>query len=274
MVPTRDLGVQISMLVYQLVGGSVNAGHAPGSASNMFNYTGPRGIKVRGLLLPEEVEAARSDRSLTAAHVVVGTAQLIAAAMQVGPEHTGAGRARVGSGSRLAAHVRGARSLAPRGRGPGPGRLASLGRAGDAVGGVMRSAPRRPDRLQGPDGVPVMRHAKMVVVDEADACMQASVGGGTPAVRAVGGASTEQHDGSGRGPCPRAVAAAKPSMTCSIDRSCAAAPRLRPGQPAGWPFFQAPPSSSPSRPQPTQQYACAHPPPPNTSPDATRHKPP
>ena len=46
LVPTRELGVQIVMLVYKLFGGSVNAG-VPGEASNMFAFTGPRGLKAR-----------------------------------------------------------------------------------------------------------------------------------------------------------------------------------------------------------------------------------
>lgn len=45
-VPTRDLGVQVTMLMYQLLGGSLNRGHVPGTPGNMFNYSGPRGIKV------------------------------------------------------------------------------------------------------------------------------------------------------------------------------------------------------------------------------------
>lgn len=45
-VPTRELGVQTVMLIYQLFGGSVNAG-IPGDPTNMFSYTGPRGIRVR-----------------------------------------------------------------------------------------------------------------------------------------------------------------------------------------------------------------------------------
>ena len=45
MVPTRELGVQIVMLIYKLFGGSVNS-QVPGDAANMFTYTGPRGLKV------------------------------------------------------------------------------------------------------------------------------------------------------------------------------------------------------------------------------------
>ena len=45
-MPSLELGVQITMLVYKLFGGNVNAGKVPGDAANMFNYTGPRGLKV------------------------------------------------------------------------------------------------------------------------------------------------------------------------------------------------------------------------------------
>ena len=44
-VPTKELGVQTVMLIYKLFGGSVNSG-VPGDPTNMFGYTGPRGIKV------------------------------------------------------------------------------------------------------------------------------------------------------------------------------------------------------------------------------------
>ena len=50
MVPTRELGVQIVMLIYKLFGGAVNR-QVPGDAANMFTYTGPRGLKVRILTL-------------------------------------------------------------------------------------------------------------------------------------------------------------------------------------------------------------------------------
>ena len=45
MVPTRELGVQIVMLIYKLFGGAVNS-QVPGDAANMFTYKGPRGLKV------------------------------------------------------------------------------------------------------------------------------------------------------------------------------------------------------------------------------------
>ena len=45
-VPTRELGVQAVMLVYRLFGGSLTLG-IPGQGGNMFDYHGPRGLKVR-----------------------------------------------------------------------------------------------------------------------------------------------------------------------------------------------------------------------------------
>lgn len=79
-VPTRELGVQVVMLVYKLFGGSVNPG-VPGERANMFRYQGPRGLKVRGLLLEDEVEAAVAERYLGGVHVVVGTPDLVAQAL-------------------------------------------------------------------------------------------------------------------------------------------------------------------------------------------------
>ncbi|KAK9909664.1 hypothetical protein WJX75_005823 [Coccomyxa subellipsoidea] len=76
-VPTRELGVQTVMLIYQLFGGSVNAG-IPGDPTNMFSYTGPRGIRVRGVLDKEEVLRGKNNGWLFASHVVVGTPQCLA----------------------------------------------------------------------------------------------------------------------------------------------------------------------------------------------------
>lgn len=84
-VPTRELGVQAVMLVYKLFGGSINPG-VPGERANMFRYHGPRGLKVKGLLLPDEVEMAVLDRYIAGAHVVVGTPDLVAEALERGVE--------------------------------------------------------------------------------------------------------------------------------------------------------------------------------------------
>ena len=44
-VPQRELGVQICLLIYKLFGGSLSS-RLPGDQANMFTYTGPRGLKV------------------------------------------------------------------------------------------------------------------------------------------------------------------------------------------------------------------------------------
>jgi hypothetical protein len=75
-VPTRELGVQVSLLAYRLLGGSENNptiqpyGHTPfrdlkarfkpGDRSNMFTYTGPRQVKVAGVWDAETLYASRS----------------------------------------------------------------------------------------------------------------------------------------------------------------------------------------------------------------------
>ena len=53
-VPTRELGVQTALLLYELVGGSTKktATELPG-LSNMFKYKGPKGVKI-GCILDEE----------------------------------------------------------------------------------------------------------------------------------------------------------------------------------------------------------------------------
>jgi superfamily II DNA/RNA helicase len=56
-VPTRELGVQIAMLLYQLVGGNVKKSETElAGKSNMFRYKGPKGIKIGCILDDEEAE--------------------------------------------------------------------------------------------------------------------------------------------------------------------------------------------------------------------------
>ena len=83
-VPTRELGVQIAMIVFRLFGGSLASDGIPGNKSNMFRFNGPRGLRVKGLILEDEVDRAVEDRYLHGAHVVVGTPELISAAMDRG----------------------------------------------------------------------------------------------------------------------------------------------------------------------------------------------
>ncbi|KAK9816599.1 hypothetical protein WJX72_002558 [[Myrmecia] bisecta] len=76
-VPTKELGVQMALLIFKLFGGNLNPG-IPGSSANMFNYKGPRGIKVKGLLDKEEVLLAKNNGYLRSVHVVVGTPACLA----------------------------------------------------------------------------------------------------------------------------------------------------------------------------------------------------
>jgi hypothetical protein len=80
-VPHRELGVQICMLVYRLLGGSVNAG-VPGEKATMFSYFGPKGIQVRGCLDKEEVLRVKNAGYVARCHVVVGTPDCLAEVLQ------------------------------------------------------------------------------------------------------------------------------------------------------------------------------------------------
>ncbi|CAG9465791.1 unnamed protein product [Pedinophyceae sp. YPF-701] len=79
--PTRELGVQIVLLIFKLFGGNISS-RMPGDKGNMFNYQGPRGLKVRGVLSAEEAYFASDMRYLKGAHVIVGTPQWLAAAVE------------------------------------------------------------------------------------------------------------------------------------------------------------------------------------------------
>eukprot|EP00891_Asterochloris_glomerata_P003480 jgi/Astpho2/3480/Aster-08115 len=76
-VPQRELGVQICLLIYKLFGGSLSS-RLPGDQANMFTYKGPRGLKVKGVLDKEEVLFAKTQSYLYGAHVVVGTPDCLA----------------------------------------------------------------------------------------------------------------------------------------------------------------------------------------------------
>lgn len=77
LVPTLELGVQMCMLIFRMFGGNVNVGQ-PGDKTNIFTFTGPRGLKVRGVLNKEELVMAVGTAYLRHCHVVVGTPTCIA----------------------------------------------------------------------------------------------------------------------------------------------------------------------------------------------------
>eukprot|EP00892_Ulva_mutabilis_P011443 jgi/Ulvmu1/8671/UM047_0009.1 len=122
-VPHRELGVQICMLIYRLIGGSVNKG-IPGERATMFSYFGPRGVQVRGILDKEEVLRAKAAGYVEGCHIVVGTPDCLAEVMQE------------------------------------------------------------------PQALEIMQHTKVVVVDEADACVLSH----REAMRAVLGAACSQEE--------------------------------------------------------------------------------
>uniref|UniRef100_A0A7S4JGV2 RNA helicase n=2 Tax=Guillardia theta TaxID=55529 RepID=A0A7S4JGV2_GUITH len=87
-VPTRELGVQVSMLCYQLLGGSrrnptlqpnsLLPQVMPGNRLNMFKYTGPRRAKVMGVWDDQTLNASMPIEDfglniLKGAHIIVAT---------------------------------------------------------------------------------------------------------------------------------------------------------------------------------------------------------
>ena len=70
-VPTRELVVQNSMLIWRILGGNVST-QRPGDSGNIFRYIGPRGVKVKGAF-DFEKHVLNPDPDLCIAEIVVGT---------------------------------------------------------------------------------------------------------------------------------------------------------------------------------------------------------
>ncbi|KAL1529773.1 hypothetical protein AB1Y20_000708 [Prymnesium parvum] len=87
-VPTRELGVQVSLLAFRLLGGGPNNPtlqpfsnpwkHKPGDKANMFSYKGPRNVRVAGLWDEQTLYAAAEQDLLKRVHVLVGTPEFLA----------------------------------------------------------------------------------------------------------------------------------------------------------------------------------------------------
>ena len=63
-VPSRELGAQMALLLYKLLGGQTSRtleGFVPGSRQNMFKYRGPKNVKVIGLLSERDVVNAKEN---------------------------------------------------------------------------------------------------------------------------------------------------------------------------------------------------------------------
>lgn len=93
-VPTRELGVQVSMQCYRMLGGGVTnpilqpyadpSRFKPGAKANLFSYKGPRRVKVAGLWDEQTLYLAEYQDLLKDAHVVVGTPEHIVQAAAAG----------------------------------------------------------------------------------------------------------------------------------------------------------------------------------------------
>lgn len=92
-VPTRELGVQVSMLCYRLLGGGTTnptlqpyshpSRYVAGGKANMFSYQGPRNVKVAGLWDEQGLTAGAAPDGtldpnlLKGVHIVVGTPEYL-----------------------------------------------------------------------------------------------------------------------------------------------------------------------------------------------------
>jgi superfamily II DNA/RNA helicase len=98
-VPARELGVQVALLAFQLLGGQRNnpailperipSGFEPGSRTNMFSYKGPRKVKVAGVWDDKGLNASMPVEDfgldiLQGVHIVVGTPQYLGALAERG----------------------------------------------------------------------------------------------------------------------------------------------------------------------------------------------
>lgn len=81
-ISNRELGVQTVMLAWRLFGGNTST-TMPGDNANMFTYTGPRGMLVRGLFDKTDVARTKDEQWLDGVSVVVGTPEAFAAAIAI-----------------------------------------------------------------------------------------------------------------------------------------------------------------------------------------------
>lgn len=79
-VPSRELTIQTVLLAFRLFGGNVNVG-VPGDPGNMFNYSGPQGIKCVGVF---EEEHETREGFADVAEIVVGTPENLARMKRAG----------------------------------------------------------------------------------------------------------------------------------------------------------------------------------------------
>ena len=82
----QELGAQLALLIWRLLGGNTTSAESrgPGDATNMFQYMGPRGVRVVGMLDDDDVTRATEDCLLDGASIVVGRPDVLNEAYQRG----------------------------------------------------------------------------------------------------------------------------------------------------------------------------------------------
>eukprot|EP00854_Cymbomonas_tetramitiformis_P002767 gene2767-3548_t len=87
LVPTRELGAQIALLSWRMLGGNLSSKN-PGDEANMFTYQGPRDVRVVGILDEKDVERCRGDVEggglLEGVQIIVATPTFAAQAFRNG----------------------------------------------------------------------------------------------------------------------------------------------------------------------------------------------
>jgi len=81
LVPTKELAVQVCLLAYKLLGGSLRKNYTPGDRLGMFQYGGPRGIRVVGVFDDDTAERAAEGALLEGVHIVVAVPRFLVPAV-------------------------------------------------------------------------------------------------------------------------------------------------------------------------------------------------
>ncbi|KAA8498232.1 RNA helicase CrhR [Porphyridium purpureum] len=77
-VPSKELAAKQALLLYQLLGGDLRKESDPGSKLNMYQYTGPRGIRVVGVFDEDTATRATEGDLLEGIQIVLGTPKYLA----------------------------------------------------------------------------------------------------------------------------------------------------------------------------------------------------
>merc|ERR1711965_1157633 len=75
--PSRELGAQVGLQLYGLLGGNIRQDYSPDDRLSVFNFRGPRGMRILGLLDDEDADPENAD-VLACANAVVATPRVAA----------------------------------------------------------------------------------------------------------------------------------------------------------------------------------------------------